>query len=329
LPLPQTFARQEYSTGPFKIEITIATRPSYPFFYTDFPPAPLNQYAPGQQVNSSFCYLHDLSETKFKGGWVTDIVCWGEETNQRNEENEPIYISMVDNAAVLVALQIHPQLVNYVIDEGYFVDTRDGSYNIFGNVLGSFSVVEKVEIQPHEIRSRLFPHGTCLAYDDRLFNSPASFWMLRAWSREDRIDKFVSFFIPLEIVLQGTKSGAEPGNSIDKIFELLRTYGGNDARDLSEHLTRVTKNQMPPSLGSRFETLARKATFPCCEADIESFRRLNRIRNNLVHRGGGYEQAKAALRQEDIAELEALVVRYLRWSLLQDSEKADHTTRDA
>jgi hypothetical protein len=166
---------------------------------------------------------------------------------------------------------------------------------------------------------RLFPYGERTEIVDFVFNTPALSWLLRAWNRRDPVDEFVALFIPLEIIMQGYKPNVvKDTGSATKIRTLLRAHSGSEAEALIKYFDELLRKQMPPSLASRFEAMARASKFSCWEADVENFRRFTRIRNALVHRGDRYVETTESLQKKDIRALEELVTRYMNWALLRD-----------
>ncbi len=143
-------------------------------------------------------------------------------------------------------------------------------------------------------------------------------WLLRAWAERDPYSKFVSLFIPLEMVLQGTTPPAdeESRQAASRITELVQRSGGEDRERLSSFLKHLLEQQ-GPTLNQRFETFAKQAGIAGWERDVAAFRKFNRTRNQLLHRGA----SKIALAVEvegEMRPLEDLVERYVCKALFDD-----------
>jgi hypothetical protein len=88
-------------------------------------------------------------------------------------------------------------MVHKVICEGFIIDNGDGSLQY--EVPSHFRVFERVQVE----LQRLLESRKGRYIQDRIVNTPALGWLLRAWAEPDLVMQFVAFFIPLEIVLQG------------------------------------------------------------------------------------------------------------------------------
>jgi hypothetical protein len=118
--------------------------------------------------------------------------------------------------------------------------------------------------------------------------SSVLFWLIRAWAEREIISKFNALFIPLEMVLEGIQ-GEMPEDQrlqVEKLQTLIDNCGGEDKEKeaLKSLLDRLVKSQRP-SLIDRFNLFAEDAKMPGWEKDIKAFKKFNRIRNSLVHRG--------------------------------------------
>ena len=108
----------------------------------------------------------------------------------------------------------------------------------------------------------------------------------------------------------------------EKYFEEIRQLIVNsekeDQKRLLMFIDQLEKSQQP-SLVTRFEVLARVAKLSGYEADIIAFKKFNRIRNFLLHRGDPSIKLTVSVGEEETQQLEDLVERYVSWFLYRDS----------
>lgn len=144
-------------------------------------------------------------------------------------------------------------------------------------------------------------------------------WLLRAWGEADTTTKFLALFIPLEMILEGVFSQTDKWSaSITNIRELVQTYGAEQRDSLLTFLGQL--NPPPPTLGSRFETLAKAAGMPEWELDATALRRFNRMRNDLLHRGDPPVSLKVSVGESDTRTLQDIVERYVNYVLFGDDK---------
>jgi len=155
--------------------------------------------------------------------------------------------------------------------------------------------------------------------DDSLIDTPAFSWLVRAWNERDNVLKFVSLFIPLEIATAGIKGAPRVPEHVLK--ELRRIVDENSVGDetLLAHLNSLIGNQANLSLIDRFEILAKKVQPNCWEDDVAAFKKFNKMRNNLVHRGDKTTSQLVTVGKEQVIDLQILVEKYLLWKLVNES----------
>src|SRR5207253_1520661 len=68
-----------------------------------------------------------------------------------------------------------------------------------------------------------------------------------------------------------------------------------------------------------FAHLAKEAALPGWEGDVEAFRRYNRMRNALVHRGDPDVRLHVNVGEDELHSLEDLVERYISRMLFGDA----------
>ncbi len=134
----------------------------------------------------------------------------------------------------------------------------------------------------------------------------------------------MSFFIPIEIVLAGhagdQEKAADRRGISDRIRAILQQQPVTERDELARYFNRLVGMQRP-GLSERFEELARKARIPGWRADIVAFKRFNRIRNGVLHRGKRYMQLVVTLNsdfRDQVHQLEDIAERYINWTFFRD-----------
>jgi hypothetical protein len=148
--------------------------------------------------------------------------------------------------------------------------------------------------------------------------------LLRAWSATDPLTRFMSLFIPIEIVLAGYTGDKEKATDrrriSDRIRSILQQQPVSERDELAKYFDHLVGLQRP-GLAERFEELARDAQIPGWRADIEAFRRFNRIRNGVLHRGEQDIQLAVTLCndfRDQVSQLEDIAERYVNWVFFRD-----------
>ncbi len=107
---------------------------------------------------------------------------------------------------------------------------------------------------------------------------------------------------------------------IETLQNLIVAYAGEDKEKeaLKNLLDKLVKNQKP-SLIDRFTIFAEQAKMPGWKSDIKAFKKFNRIRNDLFHRGDPHVKIHVTIGEEEILALEDLTERYVNYFLFQDT----------
>ena len=144
-------------------------------------------------------------------------------------------------------------------------------------------------------------------------------WLQKAWAEDEPVTRFLWFFIPLECVLGSVsienRTRAEACKSIRK---LIKEHAGDQKQQLLGIFNKITES-LRPSLEERFAAFARSSQCESCEADILAFRRFNRLRNGLLHRG----EPKVQLHVEDpdteqVGGIQDIAERYISKAVFGD-----------
>jgi hypothetical protein len=141
----------------------------------------------------------------------------------------------------------------------------------------------------------------------------------KAWAEDEMVTKFLWFFIPLECVLGAVQIEDSPrAEAYKSIRKLIKEHAGDQKQQLLGVFNRITES-LRPSLEERFAAFARSSQCESCEADILAFRRFNRLRNGLLHRG----QAKVQLHVENpdteqVSGIQDIAERYISKAIFGD-----------
>jgi hypothetical protein len=144
-------------------------------------------------------------------------------------------------------------------------------------------------------------------------------WLQKAWAEDELVTKFLWFFIPLECVLGSVQvEDSARAESCKLIRRLIKKHAGDQKQQLMGAFNRITEN-LRPSLEERFAAFARSSQCESCEADILAFRRFNRLRNGLLHRG----ESKVQLHVEDpdteqVSGIQDIAERYISKAIFGD-----------
>ena len=241
------------------------------------------------------------------------------------EKDEEPLKETIDLIAGVVGLRFHKRLVLELINENPLVLLLDSNDDFVLNLAGDFLTVVPGEVWLKQEGlvglGSLLPIVGAAKPEAREHGATVFKWLLRAWSQQDMVSTFVALFVPLEIILQGYGGEGQETykEHADAVKNLIRRYGGDEKDTLLEYFNRL-KGSWGPSLQSRFESIAREAEeagFPNREADVEAFKKFNRIRNALLHRGEGNVELQVTVGQDQTQQLEDLVERYIHFALFR------------
>ena len=110
-------------------------------------------------------------------------------------------------------------------------------------------------------------------------------WLLRAWQERDNLNTFIALFIPLESLLSNltdSKMSTEDKRQAKSIRTSIKKHAGKQSKDLLSFFEKLVQRKKV-TLNEKFTELAETVKLPGWKADIEAFRRFNRMRNVLLH----------------------------------------------
>ena len=233
--------------------------------------------------------------------------------------HEPEMKDAIDYCAGMIGLRVNPELVTipifevdqrylfmnekyYAVQAGLVVQTRS-VVNIIHEREGS--IAHNIDNLKLEKTRKVQKATDCLS------------WLLRGWSAEDYVLRFISFFAALEFVMPAIN------RADSKIFYDIRTklLSLINESDLQHELTPenhdlfLFKHPPPVSLIDRFKELAAKAKLNNWEKDIEEFKEYNSIRNAILHRGDPAIAKQPHVDNKILKSFEVLAQKYIRYIL--------------
>lgn len=145
-------------------------------------------------------------------------------------------------------------------------------------------------------------------------------WMIRAWHARDSVLAFLSHFVVLEMMVEGetvdaTQSMATAADSLRDV--VIQSNNPELMVQLNAFIA-----SWRPALAARFESLVKRCGAASAQQDLEAFKKFNKMRNDLLHRGNQMVRSTVTLSTQDVQSLEDLVERYLAFTLFGNMELA-------
>jgi hypothetical protein len=261
----------------------------------------------------------EIEDELAKAFYMNDIQA-RDEIYKLMDQKKEIHARALDYVAGFLGLRLNKLLVSTLIQEQeYIYHDNKPSYAIRSNL--KVIVTDSYEWDPEgewrtDIKKVVPQHLTKGKWD-----KPAGVmvWLLRAWAAKDIVLKFVSLLTALESVIPGLPA-TEINNWVAKkntILTLIKKYGPGP--DL-ENLASLVEDLKPPSpIVSRFEFWASKKKLTGWKNDIITFKRFNRMRNLLFHRGQPGVEYQVDIELKDIQALEDIAERYVSLALFGDA----------
>ncbi len=231
--------------------------------------------------------------------------------------------NIADLIAGIIGLRFHPQFVLELINENLFAVRNEGdwAYRITGSWL---QVLEEISLNSTGVDAleRTLKDVQKAPAPAHEFAISVFKWILRAWSERDGVSKFLALFTPLEIALGKVSNDDITDDQqeirFNKIKVLISSSNKEDKEQLLVYFEHLGKLQQP-GLAIRFEALANEAKLIGYENDIVAFKKFNKIRNSLLHRGDPNIKLTVSFGKEETQQLEDLVERYISWILFRDN----------
>jgi hypothetical protein len=295
---------------------------------------------PGVPVQMHGEYQADATQSSYPRSFFTEVTCIREvdvsvdlaAAFQRNEQqasnellqlvadNEKEFRTLVDFLSGIIGLRYHPQFIIELINENFV------AFSEANRAVTSFSrpfrQLESIQITDVGIdqMSQFFPAISTVADKQAQSCGRILGWLMCAWFEKDIVAKFNAMFIPLEMILEGVRGelSQDRRQQVEKIHELINTFGGEHKEELQTFLNQLIGNQRP-SLIDRFSLFAEQARMPGWEHDIQAFRHFNKIRNGLIHRGDPNVRIYVTIGANEVYALEDLTERYVNYALFRDT----------
>ena len=298
---------------------------------------------PGEQSKiGNYAYHADATQSSYPRSFFTEIVCTHElevtddlfnafyrdeqpaiQELLRIAESHADEYQMVSNFFCgILGLRFHPQFIMKLLNENFvaFQNEKKG----FNFASSASQILEDIQMNEAGIPfiEQFFPAIGKAERKEIQSSSEILSWLIRGWTERDTVSKFNALFIPIEMVLEGIQ-GEMPEDQrlqVEKLHTLISTYGGDEKekKTLISFLDRLVKSQRP-SLIDRFNIFAENAKMPGWKKDTQAFKKFNRIRNSLIHRGDPKVKIHVTIGKEEVYALEDLTERYVNYYLFQDT----------
>jgi len=240
---------------------------------------------------------------------------------RKANEERPKLTRALDLVAGIVGLRLHYLLVRTPITEQVYAYRDNGGPYSFSMGL-PVTVTESFELDVSDndldtIRTKI-PRLTTGWTLERA--SKVLAWLLRAWSAEDAVLRFVSLFIPLECVIPNLPVGEKVDWDQKRKALIAVLQSQNPTTQVSVLLEFVTAlSPPPPPLALRFAEWATRAALPGWKEDITAFNQFIKMRNLLVHAGKESVESRVIVNQNDVRTLEDITERYISLALFGDA----------
>ncbi len=300
---------------------------------------------PNEQVAWHFKCGKSPKEVGYSRSFFTEIVCWkefpvddelsyffhiGDDVDaalgsKRDaakfklldivHEQEKEFIDCLEIVSGLLALRVHPQLIQKKINENSCIN-HEGHWS-----LGSFSSEAIETFYEFHIQQQAvdgFKDYFSDEIKDYKFKMLVLSWLIRAWQLNDNVSRFFAFFTVLELIVKkcgNPRTNQEQNGHLEKIEELIQTHcDGAECKQLFPTLKKC-KEKLSPSLVDYFISLAEEYRLRDWESDIIVFKKFYRHRNDLIHRGKQDISTHIRISKEEVHSLKDLVEKYCTYYL--------------
>jgi hypothetical protein len=236
------------------------------------------------------------------------------------DEKKQSFKKAIDYVAGILGLRLHCLLVSIPIIEQSYAYRKKGNPYAFSTIWKG-RVTDNYQLDVNEMSENIIKERFPALVSRWKWEKASEVlaWLLRAWSAEDQVLKFVSLFTPLESVIPAMPADEkvkEFKEKRDKILSLIRDHA--DALD-KVNLTMLVKDVPSPPLSKRFENWASMAILPAWENDIVAFNKFSGMRNSLLHRGEPDVKFQVDILPNDVRTLEDITERYVSLALFGDA----------
>jgi hypothetical protein len=191
-----------------------------------------------------------------------------------------VFRESLDLIAGTIGLRFHRQFVIEILAENPVAFKNDGTpaQTYHGNTVEVLENLSMRDSGRNSLESMLQQVADA-SKNAQDFGASALRWLLRSWRERDPFAKFMSLFIPLEVILAAVKyDNNEIVQQRDlnlQIEAILREHGGTESDKLISKYKKLRQLVHPP-LSARFECLAENAQIEGWKADIVAFKRFKK-----------------------------------------------------
>jgi hypothetical protein len=236
-------------------------------------------------------------------------------------ERKDRYKSALDFIGGMLGLKLHYMLVRQLIIEQRYIYLGKRGQALSNNMSLSILPIYKINLNSDYWKANLTPQFQKAIGNANIEAMGQTLaWLIRGWSADDLILKFVCFFTALERVIPAAPHmTALWSERRDKVLEELKVHRSTA---WSEDIFAFIDELRPPpiSIVDRFKSWAGSVRIKGWELDIYGFRKFLRMRNLLLHRGEDRIDFKVRLDEEDLRYIEDMAERYVSLSLFGDAE---------
>ena len=305
----------------------------------------------GQPVAIQPEVYQEINQSQYAGLFFTEIICFllievpaelseafhrddpsaQEKLFSLAQERENTFRLAADVTDGIIGLKFHRQLVIDLLNESMVVfDDKRHATRASGS---SIEVLDPIQLHEQDTQQMSQILSTTGNEKDEILqiNGIILQWLKRAWTERDKINKFLSLLIPIEMILRRYGGNKEKQQELrlqaKAIRKFIRTHGGEQKEQLIAFFNALAERQRP-TLEERFETLAQEANLPNWESDVKAFRLFNKMRNDLIHRGNIADiQLHVAVDEKDQWDLEDIAERYVNHVIFKDTKIYPHRFR--
>jgi len=288
---------------------------------------------------SNFAYHADATKSNYPRNFFTEVSvlivveisdsiseAFRKGDNQAAQElfqiastREGEFKTVLDFIAGVIGLRFHRQFVLELINEN-LVAVREPNPAI-QLTSSSLEVLEGISLNENGVEQLQKIFHAVEEAEINIIHGAGNIlsWLRRAWQERDTVNQFVSLFIPLECVLQGSGKGIPPEikERAKAIRKIIRSHAGEQRKELLTYFNSLCERQRP-SLEVRFAELAEKANLTRWQSDVDAFSRFNKLRNALLHRGDPSVKLQVSISEDEVHTLEDIVERYVSYAIFGD-----------
>ncbi len=236
--------------------------------------------------------------------------------NAKREE----FTHIIDLISGVIGLRFHRQFIIKVLGEDPVALHEDGDYRI--SYSGSWvERLDPIRLSPEGVEAleKMLPRIASANKEAKETGADILHWLMRAWEGRDPVDRFMAFFIPIEMILNSTGSMPQIDfqDKAQTIRKLIAGYSNGGSDDLLCFFNGLIEKQRP-TLVQRFALLAERSKLQGWEDDIKAFSGFNKMRNGLLHRGEKSVKDSVQISKDTSVNLQHLTEKYLRYVLFQD-----------